>query len=450
MDLQKYQEMTTGYKKSVVSRYIAIEKDKVLTSITEDEKYLVSTKYDGHYFALCCIDGEPCLINRSGRVYDDLPILNDAKTLFESKKIDNIAIPGEVYFNDEGRVRAFHTTKALADKSKDLKFAAFDIIQSEETPYKNAVEIFEELKTIFPADGTLHHLDGEVVTSRKDIKDIFIKRVEEEGQEGIVVKPSQGFTYKIKPKHTFDAVVVGFAEGDGEREGLVRDLLLAFMRDDNTYQIFGHLHHGFTDEERADLLKELKKEVIDSDYIEVARNKVAFQMIKPTRVVEFSTIDLISESATSIIRKTCLKYEDGKLLIDSVMSSISCTVPQFIRFRDDKKAVFEDVRFSQVDDFIEVPKQESAKDLPKSTLIKRDVFVKESKGKKMVRKFLLWKTNKEEMDEFPAYVFFYTDFSPNRKDMLKKSIVVSDSEEQIEQIFNDSIKDNVKKGWNAP
>lgn len=448
MTLENYQEMTTRYKKAVVSKYIAIEKDKILTSITEDEKYLVSTKYDGHYFALCCIDGEPVLINRSGRVYDDLPLLKDAKDLFKSKDIDNIAIPGEVYFNAEGRVRAFHTTKALADKSEDLRFAAFDIIQSEEDTYKNAIEVFEELKSIFPKKGVLHHLNGKILESRSEIKELFVQRVEEEGFEGIVVKPSQGFTYKIKPKHTFDAVVVGFAEGDGDREGLVRDLLLAFMREDNTYQIFGHLHHGFSDEQRADLLKELQKEVIESDYIEVARNKVAFQMIKPERVIEFSTIDLISESASSSIMKTCLKYEDGKLLVDSIMPSISCAVPQFIRFRDDKKAVFEDTRFSQVDDFIEVPKESAAKERKESTLIKREVFVKESKGKKMVRKFLLWKTNKEESNEFPSYVFFFTDYSPNRKELLKKSIVVSSSEEQIEAAYQASIKDNVKKGWN--
>ncbi|MCP4162138.1 MAG: hypothetical protein GY760_18860 [Deltaproteobacteria bacterium] len=449
MDIKDYQELTTGYKKTVVSRYIAIEKDKILTNITSDEKYLVSTKYDGHYFSLCCIKGEPFLINRSGRIYDDLPILKNAKELFKTKKIKNIAIPGEIYYNDEGRVRAFHTTKALAESSEHLKFAAFDIIQPEDSPYKNSLETFEELKTIFPAEGTLHYLDAKVVESRNEIKEIFINKVEEGGEEGVIVKPSQGFTYKIKPKHTFDAVVVGYAEGDGDREGLVRDLLLAFMREDNTYQIFGHLHHGFTDDERRELLKELESERIESNYIEVARNKVAFQMIKPERVIEFSTIDLISESATSVIRKTCLKYEDGKLIIDSVMPSVSCSVPQFIKFRDDKKAVYEDVRFSQIDDFIEVPKEGAVKDLPESTIIKREVYVKESKGKKMVRKFLLWKTNKEEQQEFPAYVFFYTDFSPNRKDLLKKNIIVSDSEEQIGKIFQDSVKDNVKKGWES-
>ena len=33
----------------------------------------------------------------------------------------------------------------------------------------------------------------------------------------------------------------------------------------------------------------------------------------------------------------------------------------------------------------------------------------------MVRKFVLWKTNKEQSEDYPAFVVHFTDFSPNRK-----------------------------------
>jgi len=33
----------------------------------------------------------------------------------------------------------------------------------------------------------------------------------------------------------------------------------------------------------------------------------------------------------------------------------------------------------------------------------------------MVRKLLLWKTNKDDTPDFPAFVVYLTDFSPNRK-----------------------------------
>jgi hypothetical protein len=75
------------------------------------------------------------------------------------------------------------------------------------------------------------------------------------------------------------------------------------------------------------------------------------------------------------------------------------------------------------------------------------VYVKESKGMKMVRKFMVWKTNKEASGEYPAYVYHYTDFSAGRAEMLNKEIKVSDSKKQIEEIFAAEVLENVKKGW---
>ena len=83
-----------------------------------------------------------------------------------------------------------------------------------------------------------------------------------------------------------------------------------------------------------------------------------------------------------------------------------------------------------------------------SKVISREVYVKESKGTNMVRKFVIWKTNKEATGEYPAYVYHYTDFSPGRKEMLKKEIKVSNSKKQIEEIFAAELAENVKKGWN--
>lgn len=66
----------------------------------------------------------------------------------------------------------------------------------------------------------------------------------------------------------------------------------------------------------------------------------------------------------------------------------------------------------------------------------------------MVRKFVLWKTNKEnESDEFPAYVLHYTDYSPNRKSPLSREVRVSSSEEQISAFFDQFREEYIKKGW---
>lgn len=65
----------------------------------------------------------------------------------------------------------------------------------------------------------------------------------------------------------------------------------------------------------------------------------------------------------------------------------------------------------------------------------------------MVRKFVVWKTNKEATEEYPAFVYHYTDFSPSRKDMLKKEVKVSSLKAQIESYLKSEIAENIKKGW---
>ena len=86
--------------------------------------------------------------------------------------------------------------------------------------------------------------------------------------------------------------------------------------------------------------------------------------------------------------------------------------------------------------------------LPKSQLLRRDVYKKVAKGETMIRKFVTWKTNKEsDSEEYSAFVLHYTDFSPNRKDPLEREVRVSSSLEQIDVLFTEMVTENIKKGW---
>ena len=129
--------------------------------------------------------------------------------------------------------------------------------------------------------------------------------------------------------------------------------------------------------------------------------------------------------------------------------SVSVTIPVFQRFREDKKVNTQDVRFSQVEEVVsfDEKKKELLKELPKSEVVKREVFVKESKNGKMIRKFMIYKTNKEEFGSHPAFVFHLTDFSAGRKDPIKRELRLSNDEAQINQIYNQYIEKNIKKGW---
>ena len=88
--------------------------------------------------------------------------------------------------------------------------------------------------------------------------------------------------------------------------------------------------------------------------------------------------------------------------------------------------------------------------LPSADILRRAVASKELKGKTMVRKLLMWKTNKEEVSaEHPAYVLMLTDYSPNRKTPLEREICVSSSPEQMEEMWEAWQAEYFVKGWVA-
>ena len=60
---------------------------------------------------------------------------------------------------------------------------------------------------------------------------------------------------------------------------------------------------------------------------------------------------------------------------------------------------------------------------------------------------LAWKTNKEASGEWPAYIFMHTDYIPNRKEPLKISLAVANSEADAEAmvLFDEEVADKIKK-----
>jgi|GEM_PF-3864782 len=249
------------YKNRISSRYVSVDFDGISERITKHDNYYVSTKLDGHFYCLCYTKGEaPYFLNPKGKRIEEKALISVAKKVFsENSEIEQCIIPGEIYLKSEERTRAFNLTKALTDEDENLAFAAFDSIEVNESPSytKTTEDCLTEVQKIFPANGKVHHVDFKTVTSRNEISELFKEAVDIKDQEGLVVKTEQ-FTYKVKPKYTFEAVIVGFADSDGDRVGMFRDLLLAMLLPNGSFQVVGHLHHGMDDEARKTLTDEMK------------------------------------------------------------------------------------------------------------------------------------------------------------------------------------------------
>ncbi len=78
--------------------------------------------------------------------------------------------------------------------------------------------------------------------------------------KGIVVCSDSSGVFKIKLRHTLDLAIVAFTEG-------------------------------------IEILKQLKPQVVESEYAEVISDRVAYQMIKPGLVIDISCLDIISRTS---------------------------------------------------------------------------------------------------------------------------------------------------------
>lgn len=442
-------EIANKYKRQTASRYLPVVSDEITTKIMEAELYGVSTKLDGHFYLLS-FDGKKAeLVNHGGKIINDLPLLKEASNLLKGKCKD-VVLVGELYLHKEGeRTRSFDMTASLDDKSADIYFAAFDILKIDGEEISLDIKALDDkLNAVLSEGKSLHAVKNSFVESRKEIESIYKEIVEDGGHEGIVVRSQNGPTYKVKPLITLDAVILGFEEGEGSRAGMLKEVLVGLCTAKDEYIVLTKVGNGYSDDERTKLLKELSKKKVESDYIEVSGSNVAYTMVEPNQVMEFSCLDVFAENSKGPISKMSLSFKEGSYTAKGKLSMASVISPVYVKIRDDKKVNPEESGLSQITKIISLDEKDTEeKELKKSEILSREVYVKQSKGMKMVRKFIILKTNKEATGDYPAYVYHYTDFSATRKEMLKKEIKVSDSKKQIEDIFAAELAENVKKGW---
>lgn len=448
------------YRRGASARMMPLGKEDIRGKIPAGD-YHVSRKVDGEFTVMVFTDGEAFSINPGGTVRLGLPWLKEAAETLSAAGIKSARVAGELFVHITERRARVHDVSTIArgPKSDDdllkLRFAPFDLIEVDgQPPSETYADTFQTLESLFGDCTLIQPVETRVVRDVSEIQNLFVDWVEKEDAEGLVVRSDSAGTFKVKPRHTLDAVVVGFTESTEDRAGMLHDLLVAVMRPDGMLHVLTRVGGGFSDELRRSMLSDLKDMIVPSEYVEVNSDYVAYQMVRPDWVVEISCLDLISQTTRggSVNRMVVdFEAEEGYKVVRRLPLATVIS-PQFVRRREDKQRHPDDVRISQVSDRVEVALTDTdAKSfrLPTSQVLKRQVFTKVLKGAIMVRKFVLLKTNKEQAsDEFPAYVLHYTDFSPNRKDALNREVIVSNSDEQIHALFEKLKEDNIKKGWN--
>ena len=435
------------------SRMTSIAREELRARLPASDMH-VSRKVDGE-FTMLVVDGDEAFtVNPGGTVRVGLPLLDEAAALVAKAGKRRVLAIGELYLHDPARRTHVHditgvlNRPASAAELERVRFAVFDLIEPAATSFTETWKTMGQL-----LGGTrVHPVEGAFVKKPDDVEGRFRQWVEVEGAEGLVVRSDQAGLFKIKNRRTLDVVVVGFSEGVDDRKGLVHDLLVALQRDDGTFHILSRVGGGFSDDERRSFRDELATLGAPSDYTEVNLDHLAYQMVRPEWVIEISCVDLLTQTTRGgPIERMVLSWDGGAWRIVRRLPLCALIGPTFLRRRDDKKVVPSDLRLAQVTDFVDLPladRDARTMTLARSELVRREVWTKVMRGQTMVRKLLLWKTNKDrDSDEFPAYVLYVTDFSPNRRDALEREIRVGKTIEEVERLWDAVVKERIVGGW---
>ncbi len=444
---KEMQAEAADYKRRVAGLFMLVDGKNMKAKLSGKE-FCVTRKIDGVMAYAVCRKGEAALIGSGGKDLSSAPCCKALAKAVKAAGIGEATFVAELYAPAEkGRPRVYDAVSALADakKAKDLRLAVFDVVEIDGesfkgVPYKTR---YAKLAELFK-DDAVRPVEMRTASSEHEVEDIYGEWVVGEGAEGIVVHSELPIVWKVKPRHTVDAAVIGFTVGDNG----VRDLMFAVRHEDGKYQVFGVSGNGLDEGTRASLQEKLAVDAVESSFVQTDSRGIAYQMVTPTLVYEVSFGDLLSENSLGQIKYNPLLEFDGKAWrpcgrtpgVTALMLSVD-------RLRDDKTVEPADIRLSQLSDICPFAERTAAAELPKSKLLRRKVFKKVAKDKVMLQKFVAWKTNKEADPRYPAYVFHYTDYSSGRKDPLKKDIRVAPTEAQITAIFDSFLAENVKKGW---
>ena len=84
------------------------------------------------------------------------------------------------------------------------------------------------------------------------------------------------------------------------------------MIEKNEFLIIGKVSGGFSIEQRTSLLEGLQNLKVESNLIEPSGSKTPFTFIKPEKVIEVESVDIVNNTSNQIIKKSVIKFDKNK------------------------------------------------------------------------------------------------------------------------------------------
>ena len=437
------------YKNSVTRKYIFISKDEINTIPKND--LFISKKIDGQLWFYCKSAKNSQIINSNENEISD--VIQDIKKDLDKKlkKIKNIILAAELYYLSSERERYGDTISGLGDKSKRkaLRFGVFDVVYMEKL-FPDFNKKYEFLKkTLNTKTKEPSHAIEQTKAKQSELTKFFKDKIEKNNAEGLIVRDNSSI-YKIKQEETADLLITGYTVSDKANQ--IRSVSLGVYLNENEIVHIGACGNFTSDALRKDLYKQLTKLKIKSNFQKIASNGAAYNFVKPAIVCEVKLLEFQGDKSNDEpIRHLKYEFTNNSLNATGRARSVSILNSSIINIRKDKKPSYEDCGLKQIIRISGIAKEnfkeQNNKNLPKSKLIKKEVIKKESKKGIAIKKFVLWKSNKEKASDYPSYLCYYLDFSDGRKDPIKRKIYPFEHEKIGLNHFKKLLDENVKKGW---
>ena len=437
------------YKNSVTRKYIFVSKDEINTIPKND--LFISKKIDGQLWFYCKSAKNSQIINSNENEISD--VIQDIKKDLDKKlkKIKNIILAAELYYLSSERERYGDTISGLGDKSKRkaLRFGVFDVVYMEKL-FPDFNKKYEFLKkTLNTKTKEPSHAIEQTKAKQSELTKFFKDKIEKNNAEGLIVRDNSSI-YKIKQEETADLLITGYTVSDKANQ--IRSVSLGVYLNENEIVHIGACGNFTSNALRKDLYKQLTKLKIKSNFQKIASNGAAYNFVKPAIVCEVKLLEFQGDKSNDEpIRHLKYEFTNNSLNATGRARSVSILNSSIINIRKDKKPSYEDCGLKQIIRISGIAKEnfkeQNNKNLPKSKLIKKEVIKKESKKGIAIKKFVLWKSNKEKASDYPSYLCYYLDFSDGRKDPIKRKIYPFEHEKIGLNHFKKLLDENVKKGW---
>ncbi|MBD2278277.1 ATP-dependent DNA ligase [Aphanizomenon flos-aquae] len=457
-------EIASQYETQVSRKMIALTQNKLGKRFGTTELVLQTTKVDGEgvfiYFErsknVCFCFNAP-----SGLVRINFPALDALEGVLRQSTVQKGLFRAELYLQEQIHDRratigdvlriSFSEDAGAIDK---LKLAMLDVIMLDGKDLRANQSQFEQtwnlLGELFGSDPTApYHRPSGAIVPEDQLLRLFAEKIAA-GEEGMVIRRLQrAETYKIKPRLSLDAVVIGYVAGEFEGMYGVTSLLVAMnypkTDDSKTYwQTLVRIGSGLSDEQRLQFLNLFSAIHVENPLTMTDNDGRTIQFVKPEYIVELSGEDLLTNvPGSDRPNLTQLMAWDGSDY--QFLGLYPCPRPTFATFtqlRLDKQVQNGGARLEQIINSPQLPQLQAI--APTETkILRREVY---TKGTDMVRKLVVVENSGEQTI---PYLVYWTDFSSKRKEPLKVSVSYALSSTRAQELAEQLITENIVRGWKS-